>query len=83
MNIKYFWHENCSPCRENKQIITQLQQNPNVDIEVINVLEEPEKANKYKIRTVPTLLITEKNTNSFMFNPKQIKDYLQKIANIK
>ena len=62
MNIKFFNAKWCGPCKQMKPHIEKLQKE-GYDIQEIDVDEQPELAEQYNVRGVPTLVV---NGNSLV-----------------
>ncbi len=53
-----FWAEWCGPCRMIAPIISEVAaENPEITVCKVNVDEEPELANKFEIKYIPTLAV--------------------------
>ena len=53
-----FWADWCGPCRMFSPIIEQFAaKHPEVTVGKINVDEEPELANQFKVMSIPTLMV--------------------------
>ena len=53
-----FWASWCAPCRMLAPILDQVAQDrPDVKVCKINIDEEPDLANQYRVMSIPTLLI--------------------------
>ena len=56
-----FWAPWCGPCRMVSPIIDEIGQEINtVKVVKINVDEEPELARKFKVMSIPTLIVMQK-----------------------
>lgn len=52
-----FWASWCGPCRMMAPIIEELaEEHPEIEVVKINVDDEPDLAQKYKIMNIPTIL---------------------------
>lgn len=55
-----FWAGWCGPCRMVSPVIDQIaQERPDIKVGKINVDEQPELANQFKVFSIPTLLVME------------------------
>lgn len=55
----YFKAPWCGPCRTTSPIVEQLQlesEDTGVEIEIINVDEDPERSSEYGVRSIPTFV---------------------------
>ncbi|MFC6098843.1 thioredoxin family protein [Olivibacter domesticus] len=52
-----FEKDNCAPCN----MVSEFLDNKGVDYEKINPFENPEVAMQFRIRTVPTVIVTKGN----------------------
>ena len=60
ISILKFGAEWCGPCAKQEPILDQLQLDvPELNIQRIDIDEAPDLAAKYKIRTLPTILILQ------------------------
>jgi thioredoxin 1 len=72
MKIKLidFWAEWCGPCKILSPFIDQIKEelsdNDNIEIIKINVDENPEMAREYSIRSIPTILLINSETNEIV-----------------
>ena len=59
LTVVDFWAEWCGPCRIQSPIVHSLKERlaDKVDVELVDVDEHPDLANKYSISVVPTLII--------------------------
>lgn len=54
----------CNPCKQLKPIFEDVVGNiANIKVVDIDVEEHPEIASKYKVRCVPTVIVTDENDN--------------------
>lgn len=51
-----FHAEWCGPCKLQKPILDKFAKENNIDVEYVDVDENPEIAQKYGIRSVPTMI---------------------------
>jgi thioredoxin 1 len=53
-----FWNDGCVPCRQLRRVLTQLASDvsPEIRIGTVNANENPDLAERYGIRGVPSLL---------------------------
>lgn len=77
-----FSMEFCQPCKQLKPIFDEVIQEIN-DIKVveIDVEEHPDIASNYKVRGIPTVIVTDDNDNilamkSGMMTKEQLKDLI-------
>ncbi len=77
-----FSMESCQPCLQLKPIFDEVIQEIN-DIKVveIDVEEHPDIASNYKVRGIPTVIVTDENDNvlamkSGMMTKEQLKDLI-------
>ncbi|MGL4392191.1 MAG: thioredoxin [Fusobacteriaceae bacterium] len=78
-----FWAEWCGPCKMLGSVLEELA-NEMQDIKIckINVEEEPLLAGKYKVRSIPTVLIfRDGNQISNFVGFKSKDEILEKLAN--
>jgi thioredoxin-like negative regulator of GroEL len=59
MKIIRFTSDSCQPCKTLAKTLSEIE--TTLPIEVVDVENTPGAAEKYKIRSVPTLLITEES----------------------
>ena len=59
MKIIRFTSDSCQPCKTLAKTLSEIE--ITLPIEVVDVENTPGAAEKYKIRSVPTLLITEES----------------------
>jgi thioredoxin 1 len=59
-----FWNEGCVPCRQLRRVLTQLaaEVSPEIRIGTVNANENPDLAERYGIRGVPSLLFFKNGT---------------------
>lgn len=76
------WASWCKPCLQLKPIFDEVIQEIDViKVVEIDVEEHPEIASKYKVRCVPTVIVTDENDNilamkSGMMGKEQLKDLI-------
>lgn len=72
MKIKLidFWAEWCGPCKILSPFIDQIKEelsdNDNIEIIKVNVDQNPEMAREYSIRSIPTILLINSETNEII-----------------
>lgn len=55
-----FYADWCGPCKVlSKNLETFKEKHPEIEIEKVNVEEEEDKANEFKVRNLPTLFLME------------------------
>lgn len=86
IKILDFWAEWCGPCKKITKELEEVQkEKPNVEIEKINIDDNPECTNTYKIKSVPTLIFMKDNqiidTLCGFYNKNVILDRISKIEN--
>ncbi|RGZ00147.1 thioredoxin [Clostridium sp. AM58-1XD] len=53
-----FWAEWCMPCRMMMPVVDKIaEENPSVKVGKINIDEQEELASRYKVMTIPTLMV--------------------------
>jgi thioredoxin 1 len=61
-----FWAEWCVPCRSFSKIVEEVaKKNPDVVFGKVNTEEEPELANEFNIRSIPTVMILRRKVVLF------------------
>lgn len=67
-----FEKENCKPC----EMVSDYLSSKNVEFEAINAYDNPMKASKMKVRSVPTLMLIDTEGNEIKrivgYNPQEI-----------
>jgi SPBc2 prophage-derived thioredoxin-like protein yosR len=67
-----FEKENCKPC----EFVTQYLNSKGVEFEAINAYNDPMRASKMKVRSVPTLMLIDTEGNEIKrivgYNPQEI-----------
>ena len=59
--LVYFSAPWCGPCRTMGPIVEQITAKLNVGVQKINVDDEPELAEKYGVRSIPTLVLEDRD----------------------
>ncbi|MFB6284266.1 MAG: thioredoxin family protein [Halobacteria archaeon] len=60
VTVKDFYADWCGPCKKQSTIIEDLEEEyPDIEIKKIDVDEEPDEAQAYGVRSVPTIVIEE------------------------
>lgn len=77
-----FWAPWCGPCRMVSPIIDDIaEEHPDIKVGKINIDEQMELANQFKIMTIPTIMVLDKgqivNRTSGTKTKKQILELLQ------
>ena len=59
MSVKLldFWASWCGPCRIMNPVIDELEKELKLDVERINVDENPDKASQYGVMSIPTYVV--------------------------
>lgn len=58
--IKFFQAEWCGPCDSQKEIIDDIKDTEDdITVEEYDIEDNTEVANKYNVRSVPTMIVTE------------------------
>ena len=76
-----FSKENCSPCKQ----VSQWLDERGIECETINPYETPDEAVKYRVRSVPTVLVyegAEEIGRSVGFKPDMLGDLLGFLTNV-
>lgn len=78
MRIIKFEKDNCAPCK----MIEQFLKENNIEHEVVNVFNEPEKAQEHKVTfSVPVLLVLDDAGNQIFrtvgFKPLELDKFLE------
>jgi thioredoxin 1 len=70
----------CSPCKVQKPILEKVAKELGVEVEYVDIEEQPEMAAKYKVRSVPTMVILKdgeiKNTLVGFHKESMLKEKL-------
>lgn len=60
MKVLDFYADWCGPCQMLKPVLEEVEkEHPEVEFEAINIDEEQEKAEKYGIMSIPTLIMLD------------------------
>lgn len=74
-----FEKDNCKPC----ELVTQHLNSKGVEFEAINAYNEPMKASKMKVRSVPTLMLLDNEGNEIRrivgYNPQEIDQLIEEL----
>lgn len=74
-----FEKDNCKPC----ELVTQYLNSKGVEFEAINAYNEPMKASKMKVRSVPTLMLLDNEGNEIRrivgYNPQEIDQLIEEL----
>ncbi|MCB6992482.1 thioredoxin [bacterium 210820-DFI.6.37] len=55
-----FWAAWCGPCKMMAPVLEQIaEENPDIKVGKLNIDEEPELAQKYRVMSIPTLILFE------------------------
>lgn len=77
--IKDFWAAWCGPCVTQGPIIEEFEkENPSIKVEKINVDEDQEKAMKYGVSSIPTIIVEKDGEVIKRFVGVTYKDELEK-----
>ena len=60
VTLKDFYADWCGPCKTQDPILEDIEEEyPGVEFEKVNVDEQQDVANEYKVRSLPTLIIED------------------------
>jgi len=59
MKLIEFYATWCGPCKIQKPIVERLSKELQMDVRYVDIDEEPEIANKYEIRAVPSIVVLD------------------------
>lgn len=54
-----FWAEWCGPCKKLSPILDEIKEENNFPIAKVNIDDYPELAERYNVRSIPTVLVFE------------------------
>lgn len=73
-----FQAEWCGPCKQQEPILEELEEEyEDVDFSYVDVEEDTERANKHKVRSVPTIIIMVDDEPEERFSGLQQKEDLE------
>lgn len=56
--VKFFQAEWCGPCKQQKPIVSDIEADrDDVTIKRVDIEDSPDEANKYQVRSVPSLVV--------------------------
>lgn len=74
-----FEKDNCKPC----EMVSEYLYSKNVEFEAINAYDNPMKASKMKVRSVPTLMLLDNEGNEIRrivgYNPQEIDQLIEEL----
>lgn len=74
-----FEKENCKPC----EMVSEYLNSKNVEFEAINAYNDPMRASKMKVRSVPTLMLLDSEGNEIRrivgYNPQEIDQIIEEL----
>lgn len=74
-----FEKDNCKPC----EMVSDYLSSKNVEFEAINAYDNPMKASKMKVRSVPTLMLLDNEGNETKrivgYNPQEIDQLIEEL----
>lgn len=74
-----FEKDNCKPC----EMVSDYLSSKNVEFEAINAYDNPMKASKMKVRSVPTLMLLDNEGNEIKrivgYNPQEIDQLIEEL----
>ena len=79
-NVKLITMPGCSHCGPAKELLLQVAPDfPQAEVEILNVVEDPDLAVKYNLLQAPGLVINEKLVSSGGFDEKELREFLSKV----
>ena len=63
LKIIDFWWDGCQPCKSLEPQLKIICEKYNLELEKINVMEDPESASLHGIKSTPTLIIEKDGAN--------------------
>lgn len=76
--VYYFTADWCQPCKNMKPIVQEIEIDQNVKFQKIDVDYEKELVEQYGIRSVPTFILIENNSEVRRISGAQTRDSLNK-----
>lgn len=74
-----FEKDNCKPC----EMVSKYLNSKNVEFEAINAYDNPMRASKMKVRSVPTLMLLDNEGNEIKrivgYNPQEIDQLIEEL----
>lgn len=74
-----FEKENCKPC----EMVSEYLNSKGVEFEAINAYDNPMRASKMKVRSVPTLMLLDNEGNEIKrivgYNPQEIDQLIEEL----
>ena len=84
MKILKFYATWCGPCKQQAEILKQLD---GVEVQSVNIEENEELVDKFKIRSVPTIIILKNNEEVYrhvgLIQLTELKQELETVCGVK